>query len=575
MDIDQIRQNEIWSKIRQAQNGLMAARNYQRVDALISTQVIGFFALSLALFLDWELLLGEQDQTEPVFPGFFLLIFIALLPIVLINGWIVDAKMSLQTPYDRDRPIWLRFLRWVAACLFPMSEITAQIIWRKFLEADFTWARPARSRQAVLDLREMNREFPAPSRILALSNHPSRQMLSVLSTLAPIAGLASLLQSGEEAHRTILVLSVLAHLVALACSPALVEPLLRRVPSRWRLLVQSLRWLTLLPGPFLFPLLIIVPYMIGQDQELVHSAYTDREMTRRSPLWRQLERSLNQEREKLPLRTLWALPRLNHLPSESGIMVEERKALIRLKTLFLVPEAGLFFWFTATHAKIFSTDYSVVLPIFIGSAAFALAGLVSWFVPRGAALLRLERAAEAMAPYLEGGYLLFPAAAFLLGSFGGLLAARGGVQETALFLETAILFGSSLFLLRIGVRLNKNLGFRDFDYLWTWGGLFFALWMFQKVLALRPESAGLGLYLALSAPLLGLLAGLVAIPSHLHPFTWRSLFRRDLPVRLRAVLAVLTLTALLPLGGFAAPFWIWVRQRLWPRYEQLAENGGH
>lgn len=55
----------------------------------------------------------------------------------------------------------------------------------------------------------------------------------------------------------------------------------------------------------------------------------------------------------------------------------------------------------------------------------------------------------------------------------------------------------------------------------------------------------------------------------LHPFSFRHAFNRKFPPRLRGAIAFVSLTAALPLGGLAAPFWIYARHRIWPRYEPL------
>ena len=58
----------------------------------------------------------------------------------------------------------------------------------------------------------------------------------------------------------------------------------------------------------------------------------------------------------------------------------------------------------------------------------------------------------------------------------------------------------------------------------------------------------------------------------LRPFSWRHILERRLPLRLRAALAFVTLTGVIPLGGIAIPFWIYAQHRLWPRYEKLLWN---
>jgi len=54
----------------------------------------------------------------------------------------------------------------------------------------------------------------------------------------------------------------------------------------------------------------------------------------------------------------------------------------------------------------------------------------------------------------------------------------------------------------------------------------------------------------------------------LRPFTLRHLADPRLPFRSRAILAGVALTAALPLGGIAIPFWIYAHHRLWPGMER-------
>jgi hypothetical protein len=66
----------------------------------------------------------------------------------------------------------------------------------------------------------------------------------------------------------------------------------------------------------------------------------------------------------------------------------------------------------------------------------------------------------------------------------------------------------------------------------------------------------------------GLLFGWLSLPALLHPFTVHDLLASDLPARVRARLAFLSTTAVLPLGGIAVPLWMILRRPLPEFYER-------
>jgi hypothetical protein len=79
--------------------------------------------------------------------------------------------------------------------------------------------------------------------------------------------------------------------------------------------------------------------------------------------------------------------------------------------------------------------------------------------------------------------------------------------------------------------------------------------------------------LALLTPLWSLILFLQFGGWLLRPFTWRDAFDTRLAVHQRLVLGAVALTAALPLGGLAIPFWIHVRKSLWPGFEALRLQG--
>jgi hypothetical protein len=77
------------------------------------------------------------------------------------------------------------------------------------------------------------------------------------------------------------------------------------------------------------------------------------------------------------------------------------------------------------------------------------------------------------------------------------------------------------------------------------------------------------------APLLGVFPGIAHLDWLLRPYAAKRMFARELPLRLRAALAFLTFTGLLPLGGLAVPAWIAIHRRGWPIHTPNGnENSG-
>jgi hypothetical protein len=189
----------------------------------------------------------------------------------------------------------------------------------------------------------------------------------------------------------------------------------------------------------------------------------------------------------------------------------------------------------------------------------ALGSLLLQAVPGAAEKLRWDRI-RALSPYLRSGTLFLPSAGCLLGAVGGIVAVRGDFQLVGrlldLFAVFIAIFGAA-YALRGFVTKRFDLGFFT-----TWGFLYSATASLALVLRTSPDLANRAAGLVLLAPLLNLAAGLALAPALLRPFTWRHVLNLRRPRGFRVVLSVLALTAVLPFGGLAAPFWIWARQRL-------------
>jgi hypothetical protein len=69
-------------------------------------------------------------------------------------------------------------------------------------------------------------------------------------------------------------------------------------------------------------------------------------------------------------------------------------------------------------------------------------------------------------------------------------------------------------------------------------------------------------------PALGMLTAAALVPYLVHPFHTRQSFTRELPADIRRAVAVLTWSAVLPLGGLLVPLGIYYRHRRWEEYER-------
>ena len=106
-----------------------------------------------------------------------------------------------------------------------------------------------------------------------------------------------------------------------------------------------------------------------------------------------------------------------------------------------------------------------------------------------------------------------------------------------------------------------------------WIGLLLALAMLGVRLVLEgdlsgPPSQALMAIVCISA-VLGLSLSYARLGWLIRPFSWRHLLDLRLAPSLRWHLLLVAVTAAVPLGGLAIPYWIYVRHRVLPRYAHL------
>ena len=330
--------------------------------------------------------------------------------------------------------------------------------------------------------------------------------------------------------------------------------------SPWMWAVPVGRWLLLFPVPVLVVGLLIVALATygplgGTWIGRLYSVRTD---ALRFPLWRKTGEVFRPTIKRFSWTDLTGRPPKAATLPEKGRGAAKREALSRLKLLFLLPEAGLLTWLVSQGIR-WQPRPSTLVALMATAFGLWLGSLLLQAFPGLAEKLRWDRA-QPLAPYLRSGALLLPAAGCVLGILGGACAAQRDIRLVGMLLK---LLGPSFGVLLFASVFRNRL---DPGLFLTWFFLYLGLEVLGPLLETSPALASRAVILALAAPVLGLVAGLALGPALLRPFTWRHLFDKRLPGGFRTTLAAVGFTAVLPLGGLAAPLWIWARERLWPRY---------
>ena len=502
---------------------------------------------------------------------------LALLALLMfLNGWLIDHALAERTPFENHLPFWVRYLRRAAATL-PILGLYVIPCWRWVIQRRPAWSlRSAATRR--LDLSSPPAKLgrmPSPfrARIDSLRRNQNRSLSALLLWLiagqtAPWIALLSWMTTADSlspGRRTALDgLSVLFRV--LACAVAVQYGILRgRQIRAKRMRLFVLRFapcLFLLPSPFFIAGLLPWIAAIGEEEETLIS---------RS--WRNKSQASLQvigARGSSPFSAF-------STAGENSDAMDARFAFHRLKILLLFLDAGALAWVLTRSGRPLFSFSSFPLRQIAPYLLLATLGLMAegiMLVKRLLGWIRREhlsyafygRAITFTQLTLAGGLL-----------FGSLLAwnevATAGhllivIGLSAVILSALIFSPLNFLLIRPGRQIYVTLSwvFLFFEIVLVgcvmYGRLRFAPWfvdLFKVALGLSPLWS-LALFFGLGGWLL-------------HPFRLRHLFDRRLPGSARAVLATVALTAALPFGGLAIPFWIYAQNRLWPRYEPLLREG--
>lgn len=506
-----------------------------------------------------------------IFPVPSLGLFLASLLFLPLNGWLAHSFLTRWTPRDRERPRWVRAVRFAAASLFPFGDFAIVPFWRELLHRNPSWIRPRDDRPLRLTLPGPSggsfSQFPRRPVLERLYRSENfRVSLNIASALPFfLGGLMAADPDGALGRPGAIAVNLGLHTVSFfGMSRAVDQFSYQAAGSRWTKLLPVSCWSLLIPMPvngagLLYILLTVFGSFHGT---WIGALYSQRFDALRFPLWRQAGRAFRPALRGFSWADLTGrLPAAD--PPREGRSAGRREALARLTLLFVAPEAGLLTW-AILKAGGWQLRESTLIALMIIAVILALGGVLLQAVPGVAEKLGWERV-QALSPYLRSGALFLPEAGCLTGVLGGAAAARGDVRLVGAILDLFTLFLAILgvvYALRGFVTKRFDLG--QFS---AWGLLYSALATLTILLKAAPgDLAERAVILVLVVPFLHLLAGMALLPALLRPFTWKDIRDPRRPFGLRIVLALLSLTAVLPLGGLAAPFWIWARQSFWLRY---------
>lgn len=558
-EIDRARLKGIWSRWPRYRWDYQGRSRWEgwRAERFLGLGIAG--ALGAATFLELALMVNKAGPWFALISdlGFYPAGRILICLLTVINAWILDRWISSHTRGDRRLHLWVRILRPLMVGV-PILGLATVPAWRWMDRTHPAWAFQRARPEAGVDLFLPSMPHPLlPCQAVAERWVRTRgQRLAWLTIwliacqISPFLGGVSWLTGsgplGPLQRKVLLVACAALHLTAVLCGVLYGRS--QAHPSATRLRV--LPWLLLLPGLGMLSIAVLHPASFHPREEgLLVQAVHDRRKVERMPVDPILDSARG-----------------------AGDAELHKLAFFRLKALLLVLDAATLSWFAARLAgwnlgSVFtgSKNGAVFLAVLaLPGLLLATAALAARWVDRWPALRELERH-----PY--GRYLALVPVVLSSGLVVGSLLAYGHTNSAGLFL-TAIGY-AFLLLFVISVPLSALVGSPVHSdstvVLWF-------LFCFEVVLLgelLRIEGVGSSLaekmeVVFLLTPVLNLGLFLALGRWLLRPFKLRHLADRRLLRRDRAVLAGVTLTAALPLGGLFIPFWIYAHHCLWRGMER-------
>jgi hypothetical protein len=569
-------------RVWQGDSPLLGASGIAVLVGLAAVPVLGY--LDSALWSDTPGIGGASSSPSGT------LVAWALIAGCLVQGGLVERFLARQTREEIRICAWLRCVRRLAAAV-PLFGLYAVPGWRWLLDRRPGWAfaieRPGSGRRGALSRQALPNAwilwFEGTSRwLVSLRVLVSLYLFEMIALLLLALWLGS---AGKWAGAW--ALSLLFHLIAFLGMAVFFTGQARRAmlskTATLRLCSLSLAWLPSVP---LLPLLGCLPFLLvnleRQERTLTHQAHAGRTATDNLPQWRRLKEVLNRQWERAPWwRRIPGPPReLIREPDNPGMVDAHLTALYSLRSLSLPLETAWMAWMSlrlaGDHVLRADVDRLSIAALILG-----LAGLL--FVAAGF-LRRLLHATAAPTPHDR--HSSARAFAFTqLGCAAGLQIgealhvrdplAIATVAGAAGLLGMMVFFGPLLLEILRPVPDPFRMDIRQLvPWLLLCPLLLAASLRFSGTADLEREWRVLRALVEV-APLLGVFPGIAHLDWLLRPYTAKRMFSRELPLRLRATLAFLTFTGLLPLGGLAVPAWIASHRRGWPIHTPNGnENSG-
>jgi hypothetical protein len=559
--------------------------------------------LSVPLLLIEPALLPGHPVPPPVsLPDSVALRLLLLLP---VHGLLLErilARGNQPAPVPAVPARWLRGCRLLLSSV-PVLGLFVPPLWRWLLAAGPSWAFRRTPAARALDLRPLAQgqaaaaaevptaaggwtRGPQPLGRQRVAGLPAASALMAITVALPLAWAAWLggsVARGGGGYRIAAVAACAAlHVTVAACATHYFWGRRRgaALPG-WR--GWAWRWLPVLS---LVPLAgVLLGLWLLETQEggagsLVRTAYDRRWSAGRLPLWAPLEEALRQRWRARPWWRRFLRPTGLEHPATAGRAEKGLLALHRYKGLATFFDGVALAWALALLARLdparTAAIASILNGLWLGSLILASAGLAERGLLLGSRLARATDLVDRLDRHPYGRALLVPYSALAAGVLSGQLLAAGREKDLMRWLSLVaalgIMVGALVLMLQSVLPGGRTLRVESRDTLPRTLFLL-ALLLLEMVLALSGGAHRVAIGLAVAAvlsPMGSALCGLAWGRWLLSPFAIRDLLSADLRPRLRWLLAALAASAVLPLGGLAAPLWVLVRQRVWPRVMEEA-----
>jgi hypothetical protein len=502
-----------------------------------------------------------------------------------VHGWQLDRLIAQQSRGEAQAATVALILRRLIAAL-PFVGWLAIPWWRQLDARRPPWAFRSAGIEPGPVLREERpfgrRPVPRPARG---RTYPGRRVLVlVVGSLALVSLTASQILGGHDTGwpRRFVLIGAVVVVHVLGFGLGLAHFLIERARSRegedslpWRVLFVG-SWLAPIP---LFPFLMLIPAVLDNPpapraSTLVAKSFAVHSEVGSRPRWSLLRRRLHAGWSWMPwVERLGGRPLDIDVAMERGAIEERIDHLAQFKTVCLFFDAACLAWLLLTIEGHVPAGESWSRPL-LGlltcvTLPLGVLCLVATLVTFVYALLSTEdrlpaRLRQSVPAFGTAANLGFFAGLFLGdGLFQGNLQEIGGVF---LAIGTAGAVAKTLpSLISLVIELPAETGRQEHERtLWILGFIAVAFLGLSLRGMQPPTGAPFNPWVlfVLFASVCGIIVGTRGLKWLLHPGKWRDVLRPDTDRPPRRRIALLALSAVLPLGGLAAPFWPLIRRQV-------------